>query len=267
MNPGSPESIPPSEDLPGDVRADLFLNHGSLLVDRLPPDSIRVRSTPGIRVREAPLADRIALGGFRATRTGDRALGLIHVLLLNRCLLPAAFSQLSQAPLPQGLRKLFRKLQADVEVAPIPQIFQKHERAFGTVAVQMILKGEPLRGVAGSLERYLKLREDIRNSGGMFARHIFCRRTRVFAATLGASFDISKDLPFAIRCAAVELPKRYHANIRQLLVRVGAGGQIREAMPVRGLFVPGFEHGFVHLMELAVETSSVNDIMQHCLKM
>lgn len=279
MNPGSPESNPPSGDLTGDVQADLAVNQVPSITDRLIPDSIDVHPIPGIHVSDSadqsidpsldedPLADRVALGGFRATRTGDRALGLIHVLLVNRCLLPTAFSQFGQAPLPRRLRKLFRKLQADVEVASITQILQKHERIFGSVAVQMILMGEPLCGIAGSIQRYLKLREDIRNSGGMFARRIFCRRTRVFAATLGASFEISMDFPAAIRCAAVELPKRYHAGIRRLLRRVGAGRRIREAMPIRGLFVPGFERGFVYLAELAVESSSVPAIMQHCLKM
>jgi type II secretory pathway component PulF len=214
-----------------------------------------------------PLKGRIRFAGFRATRTGDRVLRLIHILLVNKCLLPKALQRLGQAPLPRSLRKLFQQLQRDVAEDVFAKVLEKHERRFGTVAVQMVRMGEPLRGIAGSIERYLTLRADIGRSGGLFACRVFCRRTRIFAATLGAAFEISGDLPSAIRCAAAELPRRYQAGMSDCLEQVLRGKSMRQALPIRGLFSPGFELGFIHLADLGAKESSLAAIMQHCLEM
>lgn len=287
-NPGSHEPVPPSEDLPEDMQADPPAENGSaevaatnmpVLCDR---GSLIDLTTSGLlfagidrsiersvdrSIDEDPLKGRIRFAGFRATRTGDRVLRLIHILLVNKCLLPKALQQLGQAPLPRSLRKLFQQLQRDVAEDVFAKVLEKHERRFGTVAVQMVRMGEPLRGIAGSIERYLTLRADIRRSGGLFARRVFCRRTRIFAATLGAAFEISGDLPSAIRCAAAELPRRYHTGMSDCLEQVLRGKSMRQALPIRGLFSPGFELGFIHLADLGAKESSLAAIMQHCLEM
>ncbi len=280
--------MPPSEDLPEDMQADPPAENASAevaatnmpgLCDR---GSLIDLTTSGLlfagidrsiersvdrSIDEDPLKGRIRFAGFRATRTGDRVLRLIHILLVNKCLLPKALQRLGQAPLPRSLRKLFQQLQRDVAEDVFAKVLEKHERRFGTVAVQMVRMGEPLRGIAGSIERYLTLRADIRRSGGLFARRVFCRRTRIFAATLGAAFQISGDLPSAIRCAAAELPRRYHAGMSDCLEQVLRGKSMRQALPIRGLFSPGFELGFIHLADLGAKESSLAAIMQHCLEM
>ena len=280
--------MPPSEDLPEDMQADPPAENASAevaatnmpgLCDR---GSLIDLTTSGLlfagidrsiersvdrSIDEDPLKGRIRFAGLRATRTGDRVLRLIHILLVNKCLLPKALQRLGQAPLPRSLRKLFQQLQRDVAEDVFAKVLEKHERRFGTVAVQMVRMGEPLRGIAGSIERYLTLRADIRRSGGLFARRVFCRRTRIFAATLGAAFEISGDLPSAIRCAAAELPRRYHTGMSGCLEQVLRGKSMRQALPIRGLFSPGFELGFIHLADLGAKESSLAAIMQHCLEM
>jgi hypothetical protein len=287
MNSGSPEPVPASEDSPEDMRpaaptdgesvhvapnTTLGLEGGRSLMDF---------TTPGLLIDELassldrsldhsidvpPLRRRVCLRGYQATRTGDRALRLIHALLVNNCLLPTALDQLSRAGFPRSLRKLFQRLRIDVEKDVFTSAMQKHERTFGTVAVQMVRMGEPLRGIPASIERYFVLRADIRRSGGLFARRMFCRQTRVFAAILGATFEISGDLPSAIRCAAVELPKRYHRGISECLRQVRQGESMHEALPMRGFFSRGFEPGFIELAGLAAEESCLAPIMQYCLE-
>lgn len=288
MNPGSLEPVPPSEDLPEDMQADApaedvssQMAQTNIVGLRDSQSLMHVTQTPLFTADIArsvdrsldhsidvdPLKKRVCFGGFRATRTGDRALGLIHVLLVSKCLLPKALNQLGQAPVPRSLRKLFRQLHRDVATDVFAKVMLKHERRFGTVAVQMVRMGEPLHGIAGSIERYLRLRADIGRSGGLFARRVFCRRTRIFAATLGAAFEISGDLPSAIRCATAELPRRYHAGMSDCLKQVLRGKSMRQALPIRGLFSPGFERGFIHLADLATKESSLAAIMRHCLEM
>ena len=288
MNPGSHEPVPPSEDLPEDMQADppaedhsaqtaqtntLGLRDDLSLMHFTPTRLITAGIDRSVdrsldhSIDVDPLKGRIRFAGFRATRTGDRVLRLIHILLVNKCLLPKALQRLGQAPLPRSLRKLFQQLQRDVAEDVFAKVLEKHERRFGTVAVQMVRMGEPLRGIAGSIERYLTLRADIGRSGGLFACRVFCRRTRIFAATLGAAFEISGDLPSAIRCAAAELPRRYQAGMSDCLEQVLRGKSMRQALPIRGLFSPGFELGFIHLADLGAKESSLAAIMQHCLEM